>query len=259
MQLILVALKPVRDLGPVGDFGRKGSLGLFVCVCAVFLSASYGYGDGYEPSSEHYNVEGSFGGFTIDRISHPPRMKYDWSSEIFVLSETPGPRGATFYKLDTGQNVLAETSSGSFILYTKIFPQGVPTTWTQSVGRLHRPSVDLAESQAQIYRVEERLNDKLRREIRFVLDWDRLSDDVRFRINATDVAQIAGVALLELIEDPEMAKLIRKQISEIRIVEAKQTAISLNDETLFINFVGTKGVMGRYSSHQTALVIKGKL
>jgi len=231
-------------------------------VVVVFVFTAKGISanaDGYTPTSDQFNVENAFGGFVLDRISNPPRMKYDWSSEIFILRETPGPRGATYYKLDTGQNVLAETVSGSFILFTKLYPGGAPTTRVGSAGILERRPISASDAYAHIYRVEEKLNERLRRDIRFVLDWDQLSSDSSYRIAATDVSQIAGLALLELSEDEDLVRLIRRKIKEIHVVASEQPGVILGNGLLIVRFERSGDLQGRYSSHRTAIAIKQKL
>lgn len=216
-------------------------------------------GDGYTPSADQYDIEGAFGGFILDRLSSPPRMKYEWSSEIFVLRETPGPRGGAFYKLDTGQNVLAETTSGSFILFTKKYPKGVPATWIGSAGKLRRPYLSVSDAYAQVYRIEERLNERLRRDVRFIIDWDKMSSDAQYRVGATDVAQISGRALLDLAEDPDLLKLIRKKIKQVHVVAAPAPGVVLDGSKIIVSYHGKGGVLGRYSSQRTALALKQKL
>lgn len=249
--------------GGVSDWRRVLSRALFrvFAVAVLLLSGpvNAAKSDGYVPSADQYNIEGAFGGFILDRVSNPPRMKYEWSSEIFVLRETPGPRGGTYYKLDTGQNVLAETTSGSFILFTKKYPRGVPATWIGSVDKLRRPYLSVSDAFAQVYRIEERLNERMRRDIRFIIDWDKMSSDAQYRIGATDVAQISGRALLDLADDPELLKLIRKKIKKIRVVEGAAPGVAVDGSSVVVRFHGKGGVLGRYSSQRTALALKQKL
>lgn len=212
--------------------------------------------DGYVPTIDRYNVEGALGGFVLDRVSYPARMKFDWSSEIFVLRETPGPRGDTFYKADTGQNILNETSTGGLILYTKRYPRGVPANWIGAGEPLKRPEISQFEAFVHIRRVEKRLSDMLGKPLPIAIDWARARDSLAYRINAADTAQVTGAALIDLAGDQELRKRLRAEVDKVNVIDGDTPGVGLQNRVLTGRFRLKDGLLGRYSSYRTAAAVQ---
>ena len=77
------------------------------------------------PPSARY-VAGTGQGFTLDVTGARPLLRFDRSTEIWVLRPTPAPRGDIIYRNDNGDQVLRVTPDGGVTLYTTAAPQGRP-------------------------------------------------------------------------------------------------------------------------------------
>ena len=62
--------------------------------------------------------------FILDRAAPQPLLKFENSSEIWVLSPQPAPRGDTIYKNELGEPVLRASKLGGMTLFTRERPGG---------------------------------------------------------------------------------------------------------------------------------------
>ena len=79
------------------------------------------------PPSARY-IAGTGQGFTLDVTGARPLLRFDRSTEIWVLRPTPAPRGDIIYRNDNGDQVLRVTADGGLTLYTTTAPQGSPVS-----------------------------------------------------------------------------------------------------------------------------------
>ena len=64
--------------------------------------------------------------FVLDESGRMPLLRYQGSSEIWVLRQTAGVRGDIYYRNDVGEVVLRATRLGGLTLYTAGAPGGLP-------------------------------------------------------------------------------------------------------------------------------------
>ncbi|HWW27986.1 MAG TPA: DUF4908 domain-containing protein, partial [Caulobacter sp.] len=57
--------------------------------------------------------------FILDRAAPQPLLKFENSSEVWVLSPQPAPRGDTIYKNELGEPVLRASKLGGMTLFTR--------------------------------------------------------------------------------------------------------------------------------------------
>ncbi|MFZ0269872.1 DUF4908 domain-containing protein, partial [Caulobacter sp.] len=62
--------------------------------------------------------------FILDRAAPQPLMKFENSSEVWVLSPQAAPRGDTIYKNEMGEPVLRASKLGGMTLFTRERPGG---------------------------------------------------------------------------------------------------------------------------------------
>ena len=70
-------------------------------------------------------------GFVLDRSSRTPLLRFDGSSEVWVLHPAPGPRGDVIYKDDLGRQVVRASRLGGLTVFTADQPAGMPAALFQ--------------------------------------------------------------------------------------------------------------------------------
>ena len=66
--------------------------------------------------------------FILDTSGSRALMRFERSTEVWVLRPTPAPRGDIIYRNDNGDQVLKVTPDGGVTLYTTATPQGSPVS-----------------------------------------------------------------------------------------------------------------------------------
>jgi len=74
--------------------------------------------------------------FVLDQSGLRPLLRYDGSSEIWVLRASAGLRGDVYFRNDIGEVVLRATRLGGLTLYTASAPGGLPCAATEEASRL---------------------------------------------------------------------------------------------------------------------------
>ena len=97
-------------------------------------------GRGSLPPSGRYVAE-TGQSFILDQSSPRTLMRFERSSEVWVLRPQPAPRGDVIFRNDAGDQVLRVTPSGAMTLYTPSAPQGVPVSAEGSAARLLPPTL----------------------------------------------------------------------------------------------------------------------
>lgn len=81
--------------------------------------------------------------FVLDQAGNRPLLRFDGSSEIWVLRPSAGLRGDIYYRNDIGEVILRATRLGGLTLYTSAAPGGLPCAITGEAGRLRLPEHDI--------------------------------------------------------------------------------------------------------------------
>lgn len=77
--------------------------------------------------------------FVIDRSTTFLLMRFDQSSEIWLLTAKPGPRGDTIFSNDAGEPMLRATRLGGMTLFTADHPTGEPVAFVSDAPPLKAP------------------------------------------------------------------------------------------------------------------------
>jgi hypothetical protein len=101
----------------------------------------------------------------LDRSSSIVLLRFGDSSEIWLLTPQPAPRGDTIYKNDVGETVLRVTRLGGLTLFTVSHPSGSAAALVGDAPRLRPMSVlssaallqRLAQSSARVSHAVQRL------------------------------------------------------------------------------------------------------
>jgi hypothetical protein len=86
-------------------------------------------------------VAGTGQGFVLDVTGSRPLLRFDRSTEIWVLRPAPAPRGDIVYRNDNGDQVLRVTADGGMTLYTTAAPQGSPVSPSGEAAPLLAPAL----------------------------------------------------------------------------------------------------------------------
>lgn len=75
-----------------------------------------------------YAVETGRRTFVLEPAGEGALMRFDGAFEVFALTASPGPRGDTIYRLDTGEEFVRLTGLGGATLFPRERREGVPAT-----------------------------------------------------------------------------------------------------------------------------------
>jgi hypothetical protein len=160
----------------------------------------FGGGPKPPPPVARYIDQNGDTGFTLDRSSPQPLLRFDDSPEIWVLSAQPGPRGDVIYKNDVGEPVLRATRLGGMTLFTIAHPGGAAAALVGEAQALHPIAIltpnallqRLAQASAHASRAAQRL---------VVFDAPDVSPQTASLV--ADAATITAAAIEAMARDPK--------------------------------------------------------
>lgn len=193
-------------------------------------------------------------GFILDRSSSQPLLKFENSSEVWVLQAVPGPRGDIIYKNDLGQPMLRATKVGGLILFTPQRPAGSAaalTGGTTPIGILVPvgPSIllrRLAQASVRVSRAAQHL-------VPMEADFDPSSASL-----IADAAVICAEAFVRLAARSD-GRALMGQVGKIGFIEGQRPAVSLVNGVMMITVAPNLGMAGRPSSDRIIYtVVRGR-
>ncbi len=118
--------------------GVKPAIAALVCGLAATLAsgsaavagqfslgdALFGQDGPKTPIVARYADDNGDSAFVLDRTGTPPLLRFDGSSEIWMLTPQPAAHGDIIYKNDAGEPVLRATRFGGMTLFTLAHPTG---------------------------------------------------------------------------------------------------------------------------------------
>ena len=215
-----------------------------VCALGSLLSplAAEAQGRRGAPATGRY-VAGSGQSFTLDTSGSRPLLRFERSTEIWVLRPTPAPRGDILYRNDNGDQILRVTPDGGMTLYTTSAPQGSPVSRAGDAASLLAPSMTAVQMWNYIVRQSGRASSALGRLIQVDVDIQPGSEAV-----AADALSTAVDAIVRMARSSNL----RAETNKVRrIVVTDQGGASqatLSRGTLRIAVNPRAGVAGRPSS-----------
>ncbi|OGN46905.1 MAG: DUF4908 domain-containing protein, partial [Caulobacterales bacterium GWE1_67_11] len=138
------------------------TVGLSVAAPAVLPSDCHAQSRRNLPPSARY-VAGTGQGFVLDVTGSRPLLRFDRSTEIWVLRPAPAPRGDIVYRNDNGDQVLRVTADGGMTLYTTTAPQGSPVSPSGEAAPLLAPALTAVQLWNYIIRQSDRASRALGR------------------------------------------------------------------------------------------------
>lgn len=86
------------------------------------------------PIARYVSADGQT--FILDKSTGTPLLKYEGSTEVWVLRASPAPRGDIIFRNDLGQPVLRATRLGGVTLFAASHPAGTPAAVAGAAGSL---------------------------------------------------------------------------------------------------------------------------
>jgi hypothetical protein len=189
--------------------------------------------------------------FTLDLTQDKPLLKFENSSEVWVLNPRPAPRGDTIYKTDVGETLLRATRLGGFTVFTDHRPDGEAVALAGGGGGGPTP-IKLAALSPQV--LLDRLGQASLRAshaARHVILFDAEATPNSSAVIA-DAATVVSVAVVKISERPQGRSRLA-QLRRVFLEEGKRVAAQFEKGTLKITVVPSLGFAGRPSSDRIAV------
>jgi hypothetical protein len=189
--------------------------------------------------------------FILDRSTSPPLMRFEDSSEIWVLQPQPGPRGDVIYRNDMGEPMLRATRLGGLTLFTPSHPDGAAAAYEGEAAAIHPFAIlspgallqRLAQASARASHAVQRL---------VVFDAPDVTPDSATLV--ADAATIAAEAVGDLARRGGAFHGLSR-LSRVLLIPGHKPAASMKDNVLQIVVSPKQGVAGRPSSRRITVAL----
>jgi hypothetical protein len=203
------------------------------------------------PIARYETAEGA--SFVLDQSSGTPLLKFEGSSEVWVLRAAPAPRGDIIFRNDLGQPVLRATRLGGLTLFAPNRPGGTPAAMAGAAGSLRLQATSaqallrrMAAASLQVSRAAGRL-----------IPFDARDVTPGSEAIYADAAGVTAVALIQLTQ----RKNGKRTLSYLKRVEfrpgGRAEAVRAQD-TLRITVNPQHGLAGRPSSVRVSTAAMSK-
>ena len=203
----------------------------------------------HEPVVGRYEVtEGA--DFTLDRAGPPPLLRFETSSEVWVLRPTPGPRGDIIYRNDVGRQFLRAPKVGGMTLFTLERPAGSAAAYTGTA-----PSMRVLApiGPGALFQRAIRASARASRYAQHIIEMQTEADPESAPLMA-DTADVAAEAIQRLSILPN-GRRYTNRIASVSIVEGVAPGVRLAGSELIITIVPSLGYSGRPSSDRMIAAI----
>lgn len=200
------------------------------------------------PDSGRY-VSETGQGFILDRSNTGTLMRFDRSTEVWVLRPSPAPRGDVIFRNDAGDQVLRVTPNGGMTLYTTAAPQGAPVSLAGPAPELLAPTLTAFQLMDFILRQSDRATRAVGELVVVDMDIQPGSESV-----ATDALSTAVDAIVRMARSPNLRGDVAR-VRRIIITDVGSRQVSFSRGTLRIVIDPDAGFAGRPSSARIVRVI----
>ena len=184
------------------------------------------------------------GAFILDRAAPQPLLKFENSSEVWVLSPQPAPRGDTIYKNEMGEAVLRATKLGGMTLFTSARPGGDAASLEGRAASIQPPAVISVNVLFQrLVQASARASRAAEHRVLF-----KTVDDATpaTSVMVADTATVTAEAFERMAHDGDRGLLSR--VARVLLAEGRKPGVSLKGGDLTVTYAPDKGVGGRPSS-----------
>lgn len=194
-------------------------------------------------------VSASGVGFTFDRSAPRPLLRFEDSSEIWVLRAEAGPRGDTLYKNDTGRVVLRDTKVGGLILFTPQHREGEAAAMAGASSPIKLPLLGPKQLFQRLAVASSRVSTALHRQVAFEAD---VETPLGTAMVGDAVTVVAG-AMIRIAGRPGGPQSLSR-ITKVYITEGPQPVSEIRNGVLMIVVAPGQGLASRPSSERVAYV-----
>lgn len=207
-------------------------------------------GRGAMPPSGRYVAE-TGQSFILDQSSPRTLMRFERSSEVWVLRPQPAPRGDVIFRNDAGDQVLRVTPNGAMTLYTASAPQGVPVSAQGSAARLLPPTLTAMQLTNFMFHQSNRATQAVGRLVLVDMEISEGSEAV-----AADALSTSVDAIVRMTRSAGLREDARR-VRRIVITDVGRPRVSFAGGVLTIVIDPDAGYAGRPSSTRVARAIAG--
>ena len=196
--------------------------------------------------------------FMIDHDGERTRLRFIGGDEVFYLLSEPAPLGGRVLKYDTGEVALQVAGWGGVTLYTAEEKSGMPAELADgNIDDFDLKPVAGKDLKAFAARLSQTMLTAFDFAVGFTTEWDDLAtaDAEKDRALAVDAMRNAARAVALISESPKRA-VIAERFHLVRVVEAAQPGLKLQEGTLTISYAPQLGSSGRPSSLAIAKVLQ---
>lgn len=191
-------------------------------------------------------VAGDDRAFVLDRSGATPLLKFEGSSEVWVLRPAPGPRGDVIYKDDVGRQVVRASRLGGMTVFTSDQPAGLPAALAGQAVSI-RPSFITPGALYEHYRQQSR---RVYRATRRKLSFETVQDATPATASLfAEAATVAAEAMARFAERKNSGALTRR-LRTVRFALGPRPAAVVEGSALTVTISPGQGVGGRPSSER---------
>lgn len=202
------------------------------------------------PPVARYVSEGG-GAFVLDRATPTALLKFENSSEVWVLSPHAGPRGDVIYKNELGEPVLRATKLGGMILFTPDRPAGAAAALMGRATTIQPPA--FIKPSALFLRMAQAA-DRASRAARHQVSFETVQDArPETSVLVAESANVAAEAFERMARNGDRNLLNR--IGRVLLAEGRKPGAAIKDDALIITYASGKGLAGRPSSERIIKVV----
>lgn len=196
--------------------------------------------------------------FVLDRAAPQPLLKFENSSEVWVLSPQAAPRGDTIYKNEMGDLVLRATKLGGMTLFTAERPDGDAAALMGKAPSIQPPTVlSMSALFQRLVQASVRASRAAQHRISFEASADATgaSDDVTpaTSVLVADTATVTAEAFEKMARNGDRALLAR--VGRVLLAKGHKPGASLKGGDLTVTYAPDKGLAGRPSSKRIIKVV----
>jgi hypothetical protein len=191
--------------------------------------------------------------FVLDRSDgRQALMRFESSSEIWVLEPTAAPRGDVIYKNDMGEAVLRATRLGGLTLFTPDRPGGVAAAFVGQASLLRPAPVMTPAALLQSFA---QASERAARAARHPITFEAEEVPLRAAPLFADAAGVVAEAFVELSSASERSRRSLTRYSKVRFALGRSAGASASGDTMKVTVAPDRGLAGRPSSHRIASVL----
>lgn len=180
--------------------------------------------------------------FVLDRSGSRTLLRFERTTETWVLRPTPAPRGDIIYRNDNGDQILRVTPDGGMTLYTTTTPQGAPVSLAGEGQSLVPPALTGVQLWNYIVRQSDRASRALGRLVVVDVDIQPGSEAVAADALSTAVDAVSRMSRSGNLN--RQAGLVRR----IVVTDEGRSGVTFNRGVLRVGIDPQAGFAGRPSS-----------